>query len=119
VRFSFLRREPRHTECRISRYAIGQRLVELVRLSDGCTQWICNCDSYLSTTGSAQGPWCKHVAKAAAIRSIERLTGERVISRDTLHPAYASVPTRTANDASRTRENPSIEAPAGIQHSQA
>ena len=81
VRFSFLRREPRHTECRICQYAIGQRLVELVRLSDGCTQWVCNCDSYLATTGSAQGPWCKHVAKAAAIRSIERLTGERVISR--------------------------------------
>jgi hypothetical protein len=119
VRFSFLRREPRHTECRICQYAIGQRLVELVRLSDGCTQWVCNCDSYLATTGSAQGPWCKHVAKAAAIRSIERLTGERVISRATLHPAYAAVPTRPQSETSRSRADASIEAPAGIQHSQA
>ena len=55
----------------------------------------------------------------AAIRSIERLTGERVISRATLHPAYASVPTRTQSDASRSRGDASIEAPAGIQHSQA
>jgi hypothetical protein len=119
VRFSFLRREPRHTECSICVYAIGQRLVELVRLSDGCTQWVCNCDSYLATTGSAQGPWCKHVAKAAAIRSIERLTGERVISRATLHPAYASAPARTQSDASRSRTEAPIEAPAGIQHSRA
>jgi hypothetical protein len=119
VRFSFLRREPRQPEGRISQYAIGQRLVELVRLSDGCTRWVCNCDSYLSTTASAQGPWCKHVAKAAAIRSIERLTGERVISRATLHPCYASTTARAPTETSPFAAHAPLEAPAGAQHSQA
>ena len=68
-------------ETPISQYGIGQRVVELVRASDGHTRWICNCERYRASLSAAQGPWCKHVAKAAAIRSIERLTGERVISR--------------------------------------
>jgi hypothetical protein len=67
-------------ETAISQYGIGQRIVALVRSSDGHTRWICNCDRYRASLHAAQGPWCKHVAKAAAIRSIERLTGERVIS---------------------------------------
>ncbi len=69
----------------ISRYGVGPRLVELVRLSDGSVAWTCNCERFSASAGTAYGPWCKHVAKAAAIRSIERLTGERVISRETVY----------------------------------
>ena len=81
-------------ETPISQYGIGQRIVELVRASDGHTRWICNCERYRASLGAAQGPWCKHVAKAAAIRSIERLTGERVISRaPRAHARIDRVPT--------------------------
>lgn len=75
------RREPHRPEAAISRYEVGPRTVELVRLSDGSVAWTCNCERFAASAGAAYGPWCKHVAKAAAIRSIERLTGERIISR--------------------------------------
>jgi hypothetical protein len=83
-------------ESSISQYGIGQRVVELVLWSDGHARWECNCERYRASVTAAQGPWCKHVAKAAAIRSIERLTGERVISR------------------SAARSSRAVEAPAGI-----
>jgi hypothetical protein len=75
------RRDPRRPEGAISQYGVGQRIVELVLWSDGRARWVCNCERYRSSMDAAHGPWCKHVATAAAIRSIERLTGERVISR--------------------------------------
>ena len=87
MRFSFASRDRRQAEMSVSQYGIGQRIVELVLLSDGCTRWVCSCERYRASAQTAQGPWCKHVAKAAAIRSIERLTGERVISRATVYSA--------------------------------
>ena len=64
----------------ITQYGVGQRVVRLERLDDGSTQWVCKCERDANSASGVQGPWCKHVAKASAIRSIERLTGERVIS---------------------------------------
>ena len=62
-------------------YQVGQRTVQLFELANGHIQWVCNCDDYAASAGFAQGAWCKHVAKASAIRSIERLTGARVVGR--------------------------------------
>jgi hypothetical protein len=104
MRFSFASRDTRRPEVSVSQYGIGQRIVELVRLSDGCTRWVCTCERYRASSPTAQGPWCKHVAKAAAIRSIERLTGERVISRATVSPGRTEVGVRAApavNERSR------------------
>ena len=78
----------------LSSYRIGQRTVDYVLLADGSTRWVCNCDDYQSACNCPQGAWCKHVAKAAAIRSIERLTGERVVVRTLARPASAA-PTHT------------------------
>lgn len=73
-----LRSEPATALCT---YQVGQRSVQLFELADGHIQWTCNCDDYAASTGFAQGAWCKHVAKASAIRSIERLTGARTVGR--------------------------------------
>jgi hypothetical protein len=62
-------------------YQVGQRTVQLFELANGHIQWVCNCDDYAASAGFAQGAWCKHVAKASAIRSIERLTGARAVGR--------------------------------------
>lgn len=75
-----LQRRPGTTP--LSTYQVGQRTVQLFELTDGHIQWVCNCDDYAASAGSAQGAWCKHVAKASAIRSIERLTGARVVARN-------------------------------------
>jgi len=79
------RRERSEAETSVTQYGIGQRVVQFVMDADGHARWVCNCDRYRESLHAAQGPWCKHVAKAAAIRSIERLTGERVISRSTVY----------------------------------
>ena len=71
----------RRSATALSTYQVGQRTVQLFELADGRIQWVCNCEDYAAAAGSAQGPWCKHVAKASAIRSIERLTGARVVGR--------------------------------------
>jgi hypothetical protein len=75
------RLERRSSATALSTYQVGQRTVQLFQLADGHIQWVCNCEDYAASAGSAQGPWCKHVAKASAIRSIERLTGARVVGR--------------------------------------
>src|SRR5665213_4155179 len=75
------RLQRRRSATALSTYQIGQRTVQLFELADGHIQWVCNCEDYAAAAGSAQGPWCKHVAKASAIRSIERLTGARVVGR--------------------------------------
>ena len=73
-------------------YQVGQRTVQLFELANGHIQWVCNCDDYAASAGYAQGAWCKHVAKASAIRSIERLTGARVVGRSrTAAPAPVAV----------------------------
>lgn len=73
-------------------YQVGQRTVQLFELANGHIQWVCNCDDYAASAGFAQGAWCKHVAKASAIRSIERLTGARVVGR-----SRAAAPVQAAN----------------------
>ena len=115
MRFRPLARQRRPVESLISQYGIGQRVVEFVRLADGCTRWVCNCESYQSSAGSVQGPWCKHVAKAAAIRSIERLTGERVISRATVYPGRAEILVRAPAAETTRAAAAHDDVPAGAQ----
>jgi len=94
---------PRQCAVALSAYQVGQRTVQLFQLADGRIQWVCNCDDYAGSAGCAQGAWCKHVAKASAIRSIERLTGARVVGRSraqgdalTTASAQATAPPGTA-----------------------
>ena len=94
------------TSVSLSKYKVGQRTVELLQLTDGHIHWVCNCEDYTTSAASPRGAWCKHVAKASAIRSIERLTGARVI----VHPA--SLPVRAAERAASERNGE-----AGVQSS--
>jgi hypothetical protein len=71
----------RRSSAALCTYQVGQRTVQLFELTDGHIQWVCTCDDYAASAGSVHGAWCKHVAKASAIRSIERLTGARVVGR--------------------------------------
>ncbi len=90
----------------LSTYQVGQRTVQLFQRADGHVQWVCNCEDYAASAGSAHGAWCKHVAKASAIRSIERLTGARVIARSRATPA-AQHPEK---NASHPDLGPSVQA---------
>ncbi len=81
LKASSARLQPRQAATALSTYQVGQRTVQLFQLADGHIQWVCNCEDYAASAGLAQGAWCKHVAKASAIRSIERLTGARAVGR--------------------------------------
>jgi len=52
--------------------------VQVLRTSDEHIEWTCNCEKF-RLQGERETPlWCKHIAKAAARRSLERLTARRV-----------------------------------------
>jgi hypothetical protein len=55
-------------------YTFTSRTVQVVLTEDDRIQWICDCDKFRRWTSRNEPPWCKHIAKAAARRSIERLT---------------------------------------------
>jgi hypothetical protein len=95
LKASGARLQRRQSATALSTYQIGQRTVQLFELADGHIQWVCNCDDYAASAGLAQGAWCKHVAKASAIRSIERLTGARAVGRSRVTTATASAAAAT------------------------
>ncbi|MBV8743229.1 MAG: hypothetical protein JOZ12_15685 [Sinobacteraceae bacterium] len=55
-------------------YHFPTRTVQVVLTSDQRIQWVCDCEKYRRWSRHREPPWCKHIAKAAARRSIERLT---------------------------------------------
>ncbi len=99
LKTSAVRWQRRLSSTALCTYQVGQRTVQLFQLANGHIQWVCNCDDYAASAGFAQGAWCKHVAKASAIRSIERLTGARVVGRS----RAASAPLSAAPDAARAQ----------------
>jgi hypothetical protein len=105
LKASGARLQRRQSATALSTYQVGQRTVQLFQLTDGHIQWVCNCEDYAASAGLAQGAWCKHVAKASAIRSIERLTGARVVGRSrvaspTVAPAAAPAPSTESRESS-------------------
>ncbi|MEJ0008989.1 MAG: hypothetical protein WDM77_22145 [Steroidobacteraceae bacterium] len=94
LKASGARLQRRKSTVALCTYQVGQRTVQLFQLMDGHIQWVCNCEDYAASAGFAQGAWCKHVAKASAIRSIERLTGARVVGRSRAaapaHPEFVA-----------------------------
>ncbi|HUN71338.1 MAG TPA: hypothetical protein VMU52_03425 [Steroidobacteraceae bacterium] len=55
-------------------YFFSSRTVQVLRTSDERIEWTCDCERF-RRQGRRETPlWCKHIAKAAARRSLERLT---------------------------------------------
>ncbi|MDE2261935.1 MAG: hypothetical protein KGL45_05385 [Gammaproteobacteria bacterium] len=68
-------------------YFFSSRTVQVLRTSEGRIEWTCDCERY-RRLGRRETPlWCKHIAKAAARRSLERLTARRVGATDRLPPS--------------------------------
>ena len=59
-------------------YLFSSRTVQVLRTSDERIEWTCDCERF-RRQGRLETPlWCKHIAKAAARRSLERLTARRI-----------------------------------------
>lgn len=61
-------------------YTFPSRTVQILQTQDERIQWTCDCEKFRRQT-NREPLWCKHIAKAAARRSIERLTRRVAIAR--------------------------------------
>ncbi len=69
----------------LATYHFPSRTVQVVLTQDERIQWICDCEKFRRWTAHKEPPWCKHIAKAAARRSIERLTRRVAVPRNLEH----------------------------------
>jgi hypothetical protein len=66
------RREPQNEV--LGTYTFPSRTVQVLKTEDDRILWTCDCDRYQRQGERREPLWCKHIAKAAARRSLERLT---------------------------------------------
>ena len=75
------RRRPESQNEVLGIYSFPSRTVRVLRTGDDRILWTCDCDKF-QRQGSPREPlWCKHIAKAAARRSLERLTRRVAVAR--------------------------------------
>jgi hypothetical protein len=75
------RRTPVENEV-LSTYSFPSRTVQVLRTGDDRILWTCDCDKFRRQQGQREPLWCKHIAKAAARRSLERLTRRVAVGRN-------------------------------------
>jgi hypothetical protein len=76
----FRRRREAQNEV-LGTYSFPSRTVQVLKTEDDRILWTCDCDKF-RRQGKAREPlWCKHIAKAAARRSLERLTRRVAVTR--------------------------------------
>jgi len=66
----------------IGTYSFTSRTVQVLKTADDRILWTCDCDKFRRQDGQREPLWCKHIAKAAARRSLERLTRRVAVVRD-------------------------------------
>jgi len=76
----FRRRRPVPNEV-LGTYSFPSRTVRVLKTGDDRILWTCDCEKFLRQDGQREPLWCKHIAKAAARRSLERLTRRVAVSR--------------------------------------
>ncbi|HYB66166.1 MAG TPA: hypothetical protein VEC59_13030 [Steroidobacteraceae bacterium] len=74
------RQKPAENEV-LGTYSFTNRTVQVLRTEDDHILWTCDCDKFRRQAGQREPLWCKHIAKAAARRSLERLTRRVAITR--------------------------------------
>lgn len=75
------RRRPQENNEVLGVYSFTSRTVRVLKTQDDRILWTCDCDKFRRQTEQREPLWCKHIAKAAARRSLERLTRRVALSR--------------------------------------
>lgn len=81
----FRRRPAEEVVAVIATYPFPRRIAQMLLLKDGRVRWTCDCDAAVRSTRGSLPPWCKHIEKASAKRSVERLFGETTVRRIQRH----------------------------------
>lgn len=79
------RRRPEPQNEILGTYSFTSRTVTVLRTQDDRILWTCDCDKFRRQGGQREPLWCKHIAKAAARRSLERLTRRVALPRAPEH----------------------------------
>jgi hypothetical protein len=66
-------------------YTFPSRTVRVLKTQNDRILWTCDCDKFRRQADQREPLWCKHIAKAAARRSLERMT-RRVATARNLEP---------------------------------
>ena len=77
------RRQPQNEV--LGTYSFPSRTVRVLKTQDDRILWTCDCDKFRRQTEQREPLWCKHIAKAAARRSLERLTRRVALPRGREH----------------------------------
>ena len=77
----FRRRVPQPNEV-LGTYAFTKGTVQVLKTGDDRILWTCDCDKFRRQTDQREPLWCKHIAKAAARRSLERMTRRVSLGRN-------------------------------------
>lgn len=87
--FRLPKRQSRRGETTVlGTYSFSSHTVQVLQTSDERIEWTCDCERFRRQGRRETSLWCKHIAKAAARRSLERLTTRRIA----LGPATRAVP---------------------------
>ncbi len=76
----FRRRHEAQNEV-LGTYSFPSRTVQVLRTPENRILWTCDCDKFRRQGSQREPLWCKHIAKAAARRSLERLTRRVSVTR--------------------------------------
>jgi hypothetical protein len=63
-------------------YSFTRQTVQVLQTHDGRIVWACDCERFRRQGAPREALWCKHIAKAAARRSLERLTRRVAVGDD-------------------------------------
>ena len=77
----FRRREAPENEV-LGTYSFTNRTVRVLSTEGGHILWTCDCEKFRRQSDQREPLWCKHIAKAAARRSLERLTRRVAVTRN-------------------------------------
>jgi hypothetical protein len=68
------RSDPRREAEVLGTYSFPNRTVQVLLTADEHIEWVCDCEKFRRQGTRGAPLWCKHIAKAAARRSLERFT---------------------------------------------
>jgi hypothetical protein len=75
------RRRPEARNEVLGTYSFPSRTVQVLRPPEDRILWTCDCEKFRRQQDAREPLWCKHIAKAAARRSLERLTRRVSVTR--------------------------------------
>ena len=75
------KRDPLADAIVLGTYHFPSRTVQVLLTEDERILWTCDCEKFRRQSVLREPLWCKHIAKAAARRSIERLTRRVAVAR--------------------------------------